>query len=195
MSSEEDRNRTTRHDWVILGLLALSLTANVALGIGFLRLASVSPPPSQRAAGTSDIPAIGTRVPPIVAQRLGGGRETIAYGPSEQPTLLYVFTPACECHILTVVAAAPTITYFTRTHRKKAESWPYPRGARRMPARGSVAAISKPGSPCRSSIARSATSRSCRTGCARIAVSTRVAKWWPSKRRSDTLVHRGAEII
>lgn len=96
MSSEEDRNRTTRHDWVILGLLALSLTANVALGIGFLRLASVSPPPSQRAAGTSDIPAIGTRVPPIVAQRLGGGRETIAYGPSEQPTLLYVFTPACQ---------------------------------------------------------------------------------------------------
>src|SRR6267154_3959866 len=39
---------------------------------------------------------VGTVVPPIVAKRFGGQQEVISYQSTNQPTVLYVFTPPCS---------------------------------------------------------------------------------------------------
>ncbi len=39
---------------------------------------------------------VGTAVPPITAKRLGGRQELISYQATNQPTVLYVFTPTCS---------------------------------------------------------------------------------------------------
>lgn len=87
----------SRSDWFLLTLCGLSLTANVLLGIGYIRLSSggatvgagVSPP---RASG----PAVGVQLPPLEAERLGGGPESVRYADGERPTIVYVFTPSCQ---------------------------------------------------------------------------------------------------
>ena len=81
------------YDAVLLGLLALSLTFNILIAYRFAVPNSVSSPTNaNRRAG----PAVGITLPPLDAELLGGGRELLRFGSDSRPTLLYVFTPACQ---------------------------------------------------------------------------------------------------
>ena len=97
MSHETPIARSTRADWFVLLLLAISLSGNVLLGTAFFRLTSrmTSPTDSPQRNATSG-PEVGTVLPPLEAERLGGTRETLAFSEGERPTLLYVFTPSCQ---------------------------------------------------------------------------------------------------
>jgi hypothetical protein len=50
---------------------------------------------AQRAHIADRLLKVGSSVPQIAAHRLGGQRETISYQNTNEPTVLYVFTPAC----------------------------------------------------------------------------------------------------
>lgn len=92
----EDPKKTQRRgksDWFLLSLLALSLTMNVILAVGVLRLSAL---PAVNASSRPTGPAKGTVLPALDAERLDGSRELIGFQSAERPTLLYVFTPSCK---------------------------------------------------------------------------------------------------
>lgn len=86
--------KPARMDVFVLLLLALSLSANVAMGVSMMRL--TASPPAAAASPRQTGPAVGSQLPPIDALRFGGSRETIAFSDDARPTLLYVFTPTCK---------------------------------------------------------------------------------------------------
>jgi peroxiredoxin len=71
--------------------LAASVTINVVLAH---RLRSLTHAQSARLADS--LLKTGTIVPPFTADRLDGQQELISYQISNQPTVLYVFTPSCS---------------------------------------------------------------------------------------------------
>jgi peroxiredoxin len=70
--------------------LVLSVIVNVLLTH---RVRSLTDALSARIAGVQL--KIGTTVPPITARRLDSQQEVIAYQSTNQPTVLYIFTPPC----------------------------------------------------------------------------------------------------
>jgi peroxiredoxin len=72
-------------------LLLLSVSLNVVLA---RRLWSVAHLQSIRA--TERLLKVGTAVPPIAVKGLDGQQEVISYQGTNQPTVLYVFTPPCS---------------------------------------------------------------------------------------------------
>lgn len=91
-NSAENAAKSSRIDWVLLVLLAVSLTCNVVLGVAAFRGYS-------NRAGTPTTPAVpvpGTTVPPIDVQRHGGSRVVLPFSPQALPVLLYTFQPACH---------------------------------------------------------------------------------------------------
>lgn len=94
MGESATGHKVMRADWFLLALLSLSLGTNVLLGVGFLRLSAGGGP--QAAAPERRTLPIGKELPPLEAQRLGGGPEVIRYDPAGRPTLIYVFTPSCS---------------------------------------------------------------------------------------------------
>jgi peroxiredoxin len=90
----ENPVKATRYDWILLGILAVSLSVNVVLAVGMARLAKSTPAPN--AAGLRRTVPIGTVLPPLHAQRLNAAREIVRYESSDRPILLYVFTPSCQ---------------------------------------------------------------------------------------------------
>ena len=81
-----ERLRTT----ILTSLLIISVLLNVLLARRVRQQTSV-----QSTALAERLLKVGTPVPPFTAMRVGGGSETISYSESEQPTVLYVFTPQC----------------------------------------------------------------------------------------------------
>jgi peroxiredoxin len=80
----------------MLGLLAVSLSVNVLLGLTVLRLASASPAQiaveGPRPSGLS----VGAKAPSMTIERTGGSVERLDFSASERPTLIYVFSPQCR---------------------------------------------------------------------------------------------------
>lgn len=75
--------------------MAVALAVSVALNVLLAhRVRSVSHERSARIAEKQL--KIGTTVAPIQAKRLGGQQEVVSYQDTNQPTVLYVFTPPCS---------------------------------------------------------------------------------------------------
>jgi len=75
----------------IIVALAASVTLNVLLAHRVRSLTHV-----RSARITDRLLQIGTAVPPITAKRLGKEQEVISYQDTNQPTVLYIFTPPCS---------------------------------------------------------------------------------------------------
>ena len=79
----------------VLGVGILLLLASVSLNVVLARRVWLfTHLQSYRA--TERLLKVGTIVPPITAKRLGGEKEAISYEGTNQPTVLYVFTPPCS---------------------------------------------------------------------------------------------------
>lgn len=86
---EQSRRSILKVDFLVLGLLALSLAGNVYFlhwhGAELWRT-DQGPAPGMPA---------GTKVPPLQAEGLDGQPREIRFDGVSQPTVLYVFTPTC----------------------------------------------------------------------------------------------------
>ena len=91
-AAQESRHHGRPYDWLLLVLLALSLSLNAVMAYRMGRLDASSTQTGSRSASASLV--VGSKVPPIEAQLIGGGREAIKYG--ERPTFLYVFSVNCQ---------------------------------------------------------------------------------------------------
>jgi peroxiredoxin len=74
----------------LTSLLVISVVLNVLLARRVHQFNS-----AQSVALAERVIKVGTSAPPITANRLGGGSETISYSVGDRPTVLYVFTPQC----------------------------------------------------------------------------------------------------
>jgi peroxiredoxin len=119
MTDTQVGGHRSRAEWVTLALLAISLTENLVLGVGVLRLSgrgtAQGVPPGVGAADSRPAAAkVGKTVPPLDAQRLKGPREQVDFVREKRATLLYVFTPKCGwCaknleNLKTLIAGATT---------------------------------------------------------------------------------------
>jgi peroxiredoxin len=84
-----------RRDWIIVGLLAVSLGQNLVLSLGILRLSTAKAALTTAEAEPAG-PKTGVKVPALDAQRLNGSRENVEFASDKRPTLLYIFTPSCS---------------------------------------------------------------------------------------------------
>ena len=92
LSAAQESRHGRPYDWLLLVMLALSLSLNAVMAYRMGRLDASSTQTGSRSASATLV--VGSKVPPIEAQRIGGGREAIKYG--ERPTFLYVFSVNCQ---------------------------------------------------------------------------------------------------
>lgn len=85
------RRTTGRLTSIVIVALTVSVALNVVLAH---RLKTLTRGRSVRSAELTV--QIGLTVPPIAAKRLGGKEEVISYQGTNQPTVLYIFTPPCS---------------------------------------------------------------------------------------------------
>ncbi len=80
---------------VVLSMIAIALVASIALNVLLAhRVRSLT---FARSARMAEFRLnVGATVPPIAAKRLDGQQDTISYENTREPTVLYVFTPACS---------------------------------------------------------------------------------------------------
>jgi peroxiredoxin len=74
-----------RDSWAVLGLLAISLSANVYLGLKAQSLPRIASPAL----------VAGMKAPKLYAEEIGGAKVIIDWASDTRPTLLYVFSPSC----------------------------------------------------------------------------------------------------
>lgn len=84
-----------RHDWLVLLLLAISLTANVALTILWrenttVRVAYTGSPAAYK------FPKVGTRLDKLRLVRSDGLMQDLSFGNEQQPLVVYVLSPICK---------------------------------------------------------------------------------------------------
>lgn len=92
LSAPQESRHAHQYDGLLLILLAVSLSLNAVMAYRMGRLDASSAQVGNRNASASLV--LGSKVPPIEAQLVGGGREAIKYG--ERPTFLYVFSVNCQ---------------------------------------------------------------------------------------------------
>src|ERR1700722_5320397 len=80
--------------YVLMTAMAALLAASVGLNVVLARRVQ-SFRQIQSLTASDRLLKIGTTVPPIAAKRLDGHRDVISYPDTEQPTVLYIFTPTC----------------------------------------------------------------------------------------------------
>ena len=93
--ANSERSGQSKYDVVLLLLLSLSLSGNVAIGAAFLRLANSPTTSTASGPNVPAGPATGTRLPLLQAKDLSGKPVSIAFDSDSRPTVLYVFTPTC----------------------------------------------------------------------------------------------------
>jgi peroxiredoxin len=74
-----------RDAWAMLGLLAISLSANVYQGLKAMSTQRAAPPTL----------AAGMRAPKLYAEEVGGAKVILDWASDTRPTLLYIFSPSC----------------------------------------------------------------------------------------------------
>ena len=74
-----------RDSWLVVGLLALSLSLNVYLAWQT----------RYHSAQARQILGVGAKVPSLAAEQLGGARVVLEWALDGRPTVMYVFTPSC----------------------------------------------------------------------------------------------------
>jgi peroxiredoxin len=79
----------------VIAALTIALAASVTLNV-FLSNRVRGLTQGQTARRSDHLLKAGVAVPPIAAKRLGGQQEVITYQSSNEPTVLYIFTPPCS---------------------------------------------------------------------------------------------------
>ena len=85
------QRRSGRVTYIFIVPLIVSVVLNVALAH---KLKTLTHARSVRSAELAL--QVGATVPPIVAKLLGGQQDSISYQTTNQPTVLYIFTPPCS---------------------------------------------------------------------------------------------------
>jgi hypothetical protein len=89
--------RASKYDLVLMAMLVLSLSVNVALGFALARIVARPQPDTGPSGERLPIaPPLGSVVPALEGTDLVGTVATVSYGDDARPTVIYVFSPECR---------------------------------------------------------------------------------------------------